>query len=104
MPGQWPLVSSARRKKMIKLSTFLLLLLGVNYFTASGSSIYRENGWNFQHGPGSSGSNIGQPGHQNGWNSRHGTGASGFNPGTSNTNNGHGYNDGSSADSGYNSG
>merc|ERR1711974_333817 len=97
------LVSKVRRKKMIKLSTFLLLL-AVNSFTAS--SIHRENGWNYSHGPGSSGfsNNREAAGHQNGWNSRHGTGAAGFNPGSSNSNNGQGYNDGSSGGSGYNRG
>ena len=92
---------------MIKLSTFLLLLLAVTVFTATASSIHRENGWNYRHGPGSSGSsnNREAAGHQTGWDSRHGTGAAGFNPGTSNTNNnGQGYNEGSTVGSGYNSG
>ena len=89
---------------MMKLSTFLVLLLVVNYFTATnGSSINRENGWSYKHGTGSSGSNT-ENGHLNGWNRRHGNGASGFNPGSSNSNNGYGYNDGSSAGSGFNSG
>ena len=87
---------------MMKLSTFLVLLLALNYFAVNGSSI-RENGWNYKHGTGSSGSNR-ENGHVNGWTSRQGTGAAGFNPGSSDSNNGHGYNDGSSAGAGFNSG
>merc|ERR1712154_214533 len=91
-------------KKMIKLTTFLVLLLALNYFTCNGARIRRENGWNYRQGSGTSGFNK-ENGRQNGWNSRHGPGASGFNPGSSNTNNGQqGYNDGSSAGSGFNSG
>ena len=93
---------SRPEENMIKLSTFLVLLLAVNYFTTNGSSI-RENAWSSKHGTGSSGSNRGN-GHLNGWSSRHGSGASGFNPGNSNSNNGHGYNDGSPDGSGFNSG
>merc|ERR1711978_781520 len=92
---------AGQEQKMIKLSTFLVFLLALNYFTTSGARIRRENGWNYRQGTGASG-------RQNGWNNRHGTGASGFNPGSSNTNNGQGYNDGyndgSSAGSGFNSG
>merc|ERR550517_694820 len=110
---------------MIKVSTFLLLLLALNVFATTGSSIHRENDQSLHISSSPSRPEcvrhhrLQHPQRkwvelrarawllwlqQRGCWTAEWVDQQTWNPGSSNTNNGQGYNDGSSGGSGYNRG